>query len=141
MTRPIRLATILTLVVGMAGMQLAARPAVAATTITVSTCDQSHLDAAVQQANNDNAGDTITFSCSGTITLSSTLTINGSMTIDGSGQSVILDGGGSVQLPTFSPKERGFDALTGRGAGPHKRHVRGDGRDATGPVAPRPHVA
>lgn len=30
----------------------------AATTITVSTCDESHLDAAIAQANTDNAGDT-----------------------------------------------------------------------------------
>src|SRR5258708_29670722 len=63
-----------------------------AATITVSTCDESHLDAAITQANSDNASDVITFSCSGDILLTSTLQINASMTLDGSGQSVTLDG-------------------------------------------------
>ena len=72
-----------------------AQPAHAAATITVSTCDESDLDAAVAQANSDNAGDTITFGCSGTISLSSTLEITGGMTLDGTGQQVALAGGGS----------------------------------------------
>jgi Right handed beta helix region len=42
------------------------------------------------------AGDTITFSCSGSIPISSTLTISQNLTLDGSGQSVTLDGGLSV---------------------------------------------
>src|SRR5690348_15724503 len=46
-----------------------------------------------------------------------------------------------AQLPTVSPKERGVDAPTGRGAGPHKRHAPADGHGAVGPVAPRPHAA
>jgi len=43
-------------------------------------------------------GDTITFACSGTITLTSTLILNQSLTIDGSGQAVTLSGGGTVQV-------------------------------------------
>jgi hypothetical protein len=70
----------------------------AQSTITVSTCDESHLDAAITQANNDNGGDTITFSCSGDIKLTSTLNISGSMTLDGSGQSVTLDGQNKVEV-------------------------------------------
>jgi hypothetical protein len=70
-----------------------AQPAHAAATITVSTCDESDLDAAVAQANSDNAGDTITFACSGGISLTSTLDITGSMTLDGTGQQVTLGGG------------------------------------------------
>jgi hypothetical protein len=69
-----------------------AQPARAAATITVSTCDEAGLDAAVAQANTDNAGDTITFTCSGTIDLASTLNITGTMTLDGTGQQVTLDG-------------------------------------------------
>jgi hypothetical protein len=70
----------------------------AQSTITVSTCDESHLDAAITQANSDNDGDTITFSCSGDIKLTGTLTISGSMTLDGSSQSVTLDGQNLVQV-------------------------------------------
>src|SRR2546427_228410 len=62
------------------------RPAHAQSTLTVTDCSSdSQLQADVTQANNDNAHDTITFSCSGDIKLTSTLTITGSMTIDGSG--------------------------------------------------------
>jgi hypothetical protein len=71
----------------------------AATTLTVSNCsDNSQLQADVNQANGDNAGDTINFSCSGDIKLSQTLYISGSMTLDGSGQSVTLDGTNSLQV-------------------------------------------
>ena len=79
------------------GLGVKVRSAYASTSITVNTCDELHLDAAIAQANSDNAGDTVTFSCSGDILLTSTLTISGSMTLDGSGQSVTLDGGHSVQ--------------------------------------------
>ena len=44
------------------------------------------------------AGDTITFSCSGTIPITSTLTISKNLTINGTGQSVTLDGGNSVEV-------------------------------------------
>ena len=73
-----------------------AQPAHAAATITVSTCDESDLGAAIAQANSDNAGDTITFGCSGGISLTSTLDITGSMTLDGTGQQVTVGGGGQV---------------------------------------------
>lgn len=79
-------------------MSMQAPFAHAQTTITVSTCDESHLDAAISTANTDNAGDVINFSCSGDITLTSTLTITGNMTLDGSGQSVTLDGNNAVQV-------------------------------------------
>src|SRR5215467_13631466 len=74
------------------------RQAHAATTIPVSTCDESHLDTAITQANTDNANDTITFNCSGDIKLTSTLEIKGSMTLDGSGQTVTLDGQGTREV-------------------------------------------
>lgn len=67
------------------------------TTFTVTDCStDSQLQDAISHATD---GDTITFACSGTITLTSTLTIKrkgqtaGNLTLDGSGESVILDGG------------------------------------------------
>ncbi len=71
----------------------AALPASAASTITVSTCDEPSLTQAI---NNAAAGDTIVFGCSGTITFLGesvyVYTILKNLTIDGSGQNVILDG-------------------------------------------------
>ena len=87
----IGLASTLTATLGLAGA-IPAQTADAATTITVSSCDETSLDAAIAQANTDNAGDTITFGCSGTISLSSTLDITGDMTLDGTGQQVTLGG-------------------------------------------------
>ena len=84
-------------------MSMQAPFAHAQTTITVSTCDESHLDAAISQANTDNASDTVNFSCSGDITLTSTLTISGNMTLDGSGQTVTLDGNNAVQVLLVNP--------------------------------------
>src|SRR5437879_6087531 len=75
----------------------AAAMAATAAALTVGTCDEAHLDAAVAQANRDNAGDTVRFTCNGDIILTSTLRITGSMTLDGSGHSVTLDGGNSVE--------------------------------------------
>jgi len=73
-----------------------ANPAQAATT-TVSTCDEAALRAAVTNAA---PGDTLTFTCSGTITLTAAgggqISIGKNLTIDGSGQSVTISGGGSV---------------------------------------------
>ncbi len=93
---------------------LQARPAHAATTLTVTNCsNDSQLQADVSTANTDNAGDTITFSCSGDIKLTSTLAIAGSMTLDGSGQSVTLDGNGKVGvLSVNSPVTFTLNALT-----------------------------
>ena len=87
-----RILIVVLLALGMAGMS-SPRPTYAASTITVSSClDASNLEAAIAQANTDNAGDTITFSCSGDITfgLPTTLNITGNMTLDGSGQTVSL---------------------------------------------------
>ncbi len=81
------------LVVTLAGLAPSAR---AATDITVSTCDDSHLRAAVAQANSDNADDMILFACSGTITLTSTLDITGSMFLNAAGAQVTLDGGSAI---------------------------------------------
>lgn len=91
-----RLVGAVLLALGMAGLRPI--PTHAATTITVNTCDESHLDAAVAQANSDNDDDTITFGCTGTITLTSGLFITGDMSIDGNGQNVVIDGGNAVRL-------------------------------------------
>jgi hypothetical protein len=96
----------------MTGTMLASGKAHAATTLTVSDCsDDSQLQADVAQANSDNAGDTINFSCSGDIKLSSTLTITGSMTIDGSGQSVTLDGQNQMEVLDASSSDLTLNAL------------------------------
>ncbi len=75
------------------------RPAHAQSNLTVTDCSSdSQLQADVSQANTDNAGDIITFTCSGDIKLTSTLNITGSMTLDGSDQSVTLDGNNQIQV-------------------------------------------
>src|SRR5205807_10564450 len=98
-----------------------ARPAHAQRTLSVSDCSSdAQLQAEVAQANSDNAGDVITFACSGDIKLSSTLSINGSMTLSGSGQSVTLDGGDSVGvLSVNSGRSLTLNTLTiAHGSGP-----------------------
>ena len=70
-----------------------------AATITVSTCDESHLDQAIASAN---SGDTITFGCSGDITLTQALSITKNLTLDGSGQNVTLDGNNSLGVLLIS---------------------------------------
>jgi len=90
-----------------------ARPAHAQSTLSVSDCSSdAQLQAEVAQANSDNAGDVITFACSGDIKLSSTLSINGSMTLSGSGQSVTLDGGDSLQVLDVNSASFTLNALT-----------------------------
>jgi predicted outer membrane repeat protein len=74
----------------------------AASTVTVSTCDESNLRSAITSAG---AGGTVTFSCSGTITLASTITIGQDLSIDGSGQAVKISGGHSVQVFVVSNGE------------------------------------
>jgi hypothetical protein len=73
-----------------------AMPAQAATS-TVATCDETALRAAVTNAA---PGDTLTFGCSGTITLTPSgggpISIDKNLTIDGSGQSVAISGGARV---------------------------------------------
>jgi hypothetical protein len=74
-------------------------PAAAASTITVSTCDNTSLHNAIDNAA---AGDTIVFGCSGTISLSGRFiyeyTILKDLTIDGTGQNVTIDGGGNASM-------------------------------------------
>ena len=73
-------------------------PAYAAT-LTVTDCSGENGPGQIGTViNSASSGDTITFSCSGDIPLTSTLTISKNLTLDGSGQSVTLDGGGSVQV-------------------------------------------
>src|SRR5581483_6431680 len=83
-------------VVAMAFASLAmvatARPARAAT--TVSTCDEPTLDAAIA------AGGTVTFACSGTITLTHAITI-------GAGANVTLDASGATVRSTVAACIRG----------------------------------
>jgi hypothetical protein len=58
----------------------------------VSTCDEAHLNSALS------GGGSVTFSCSGTITLTSAITISANTSIDGTGQTVTVSGGGAVQV-------------------------------------------
>ena len=60
----------------------------------VSICDQAHLQAALA------GGGTVTFSCSGTITLTTEITIATDTTIDGSGQNVTISGNHAVRVFT-----------------------------------------
>ncbi|GER88005.1 hypothetical protein KDW_21670 [Dictyobacter vulcani] len=64
--------------------------------ISVAVCDQAHLQSAITSAT---AKDTITFQCSGTITLTNTLAITKDLTLAaGSGQTVTLDGNNTIQV-------------------------------------------
>jgi HYR domain len=98
----VRLCLGLALLVGLcgtlAGVSLHAHAAPAAT-MTVTDCSgetgTGRIGTVISSAS---AGDTIMFSCSGTIPLSSTLTISKNLTLDGSGQTVTLDGGNSVRV-------------------------------------------
>jgi hypothetical protein len=58
----------------------------------VAVCDEAHLLAALA------GGGTVTFACSGVITLSNTVTIAANTTIDGSGQTVIISGNNAVRV-------------------------------------------
>src|SRR5579872_3157643 len=92
----VRLALGLVLLAGLISVTggLAAN-ALAAATITVSTCNEASLDSALSSATN---GNTIDFGCSGTIVITNPLVIAASITLDGSGQHVSIDGGGSTQI-------------------------------------------
>ena len=63
----------------------------------VSVCDEAHLLAALA------GGGTVTFSCSGTITLTAEIVIAADTTIDGSGQTVIISGNNAVRVFTVNP--------------------------------------
>ena len=58
----------------------------------VTVCDEAHLKAALA------SGGSVTFLCSGTITLTQTITVLPGTTIDGSGQAVTISGGNAVPL-------------------------------------------
>ena len=62
----------------------------------VSVCDEAHLLAALA------GGGTVTFACSGTITLTAEITIAADTTIDGSGQAVTISGNRSVRVFTVN---------------------------------------
>jgi hypothetical protein len=62
----------------------------------VSTCDEACLLAALA------GGGTVTFGCSGTITLTTTITIATDTTIDGSGQNVTISGNNTVRVFTVN---------------------------------------
>ena len=73
-------------------------PAAAASTITVSTCDAQSVHNAISSAS---SGDTIDFSCSGTITLGYAtyeFLISKDLTLDGAGQSITFDGHGATSM-------------------------------------------
>ncbi len=73
------------------GSQLLAAP-IAHAGGTVSVCDEAHLLTALT------GGGTVTFSCSGTITLANTITIASHTTIDGTGQNVTLSGNNAKRV-------------------------------------------
>jgi hypothetical protein len=64
--------------------------------VVVSACDETHLRAALA------GGGSVTFTCSGTITLTAAnggaITISGDTSIDGKGQTVTISGGNAVQV-------------------------------------------
>ncbi len=84
--RPKYLVTILVL------LALAAPASPAHASGVVSVCDEAHLLAALA------GGGTVTFSCSGTITLTSVIWIEASTTLDGSGQAVTISGNHAVPV-------------------------------------------
>lgn len=71
-----------------------------AATLTVSDCSASsgapgRLWEVILAAG---LGDTVVFSCSGTITLADTLVIHKDLTLDGTGQSITISGGDDVRV-------------------------------------------
>ena len=62
----------------------------------VSVCDEAHLRTALS------GGGTVTFSCSGTITLTAEITIAADTTINGSGQTVTISGNNAVRVFTVN---------------------------------------
>ena len=90
--RPKHLVTLLVLLT----LTVASAPTPAHAGGIVSICDQAHLLAALV------GGSTVTFSCSGTITLTGTITIVTDTTIDGSGQTVTISGNHAVRVFTVN---------------------------------------
>jgi hypothetical protein len=86
---------VVVLIVGTMVFALSFAPEVYAATDTVASCDQATLNNTINSAA---AGDTINFTCSGTITLSATIDITKTLTIDGVGQTVTLSGNNAVEV-------------------------------------------
>ena len=73
----------------------------------VSVCDEAHLRAALA------GGGTVTFTCSGTITLTAEITIAADTTIDGTGQAVTISGNNAVRVLAVNSGVRlNVDGLT-----------------------------
>jgi hypothetical protein len=77
-------------------LALAAPPSPAQAGGVVTVCDEAHLLAALA------GGGTLTFACSGTITLSAEIVIAADTTIDGSGQEVTISGNNAVRVFTVN---------------------------------------
>ena len=86
---------LLTLIVLLA-LAVASAPTPAQAGGIVSVCDEANLLAALA------GGGTVTFSCSGTITLTARITIAADTTIDGSGQNVTISGNHAVRAFTVN---------------------------------------
>jgi uncharacterized repeat protein (TIGR01451 family) len=86
--RPKYLVTLLVLL----ALAAASAPTPAHAGGVVSDCDETHLLDALA------GGGTVTFSCSGTITLTNTITIAADTTVDGSGQTVTISGNDAVRV-------------------------------------------
>lgn len=76
-----------------------------AATLTVTDCSAPSGAAGqlVETIAAASPGDTVNFSCSGTITLSATLNIAKNLTLDGSGQTVTISGGNAVRVLLIDP--------------------------------------
>ncbi len=77
----------------MIGLVIIECPAYAAG--VVNTCDETNLTTAIAGGG---GGGSVTFTCSGTITLTSRITISKDTTIDGTGQNVTISGNNSVPV-------------------------------------------
>src|SRR5487761_1084666 len=98
----VRLGLGLVLLVGLcvvvAGVSLHAYAASSAT-LTVTDCSGENGPGQIGTVlSSASAGDTITFSCSGTIPITSPLSITKNLTLDGHGQSVAPDGCSNTQV-------------------------------------------
>jgi hypothetical protein len=97
MTTKVRILAAMFLALGVAGIG-SARPALAAT-LTVTDCSGEYGPGRIGTViSSASFGDTIIFSCSGTIPISSTLRIVTNLTLDGSAHKVELDGGNRAQV-------------------------------------------
>jgi hypothetical protein len=76
-------------------LAIAASPAHAGGVVTV--CDEAHLLTALS------GGGTITFACSGTITLTSEIVISANTTLDGNGQAVTISSNHTVRVFQMTP--------------------------------------